>query len=345
MVKHQLIEPSPLHQLQMNHTSHLYEVYSKYLEDNSRELAAHLTKKYCLNHKPRSIEDQIAFLEFLYMNHFFSELELLIHSREFHNDVSLLYRLLLRRRHQAVSELQLKKIKSLKFSHPTLRCLHMFIIVQFYYDSKQYTGLDKYLEACDQALNEINEPLVYYYLNLRFNELLFHHYWKTNNSLLANRYAYKIINSELSSRNICHMYHQLALCNLFKGYQYSIHNAMIALELANKNLYNHTAKMIKHYTIPFISAFHRQTKNIYTPDPAESAHIAIAENNFKEAERILSRLTEFTPMEECYLGVATKSKEMLIRSNQRFIHELGDQFYAQIPLFYMDRFLTISKEG
>ncbi|ARI78877.1 AimR family lysis-lysogeny pheromone receptor [Halobacillus mangrovi] len=340
MVNHQMIEPSPLHRLQMNHTSQLYEVYSSYLEDHSRELAMHLTKKYCLNEKPKSIEDQIAFLEFLYMNDFFSELELLVHSREFDSNVSMLYRLLMKRKHKAVTELQFKKIKALKFSHPTLRCLHMFIIVHFYYDSKQYTGLDKYLEVCDQALSTINEPLLYYYLKLRFNELLFQHYWKTNNPLLANRYAYKIINSELSSRKICNMYHELALCNLYKGYQYSIHNATIALELANKNLLTHTAKMIKHHTIPFISAFHCQTENISTPDPIETAHLAIAENNFKTAENILSQLDGLTPLQECYLGAATNSKGRLVRAHHRFIHELGDQFYAQIPIIYIERYLN-----
>ncbi|MGP4076095.1 AimR family lysis-lysogeny pheromone receptor [Halobacillus sp. K22] len=337
MVSYQVIEPSPLHQLQLNYTSSLYEIYIPLLKTLSKQEAILHASQYCLTHPPEKLEDQIAYLEFLYMNDFFKEVDILIHTNNLDSRLIYLYRLLLERLNSKPSKVQSQSLQQEEFLHPSLQCLHLFTIIYHYYDLKEYTGLDKYLEQIDEAMNAVNEPLTLYYMKIRYNELLFQHYWKTNNPLLAKKYAYKITNTELSPKKICRVYHNLALCNVFTDYQTSMEQAVKACEVAEKYSLERFAEIIKIHTIPFIAAYHLQTEKVTTPDPVETAHLAIADRDFTKAIRILENLERWTPFQECYMGAASKNAHLLENAHHRFIHELGDQFFAILPKHYLKR--------
>ena len=181
---------------------------------------------------------------------------------------------------------------------------------------------------------------MYYYLNQRYQELLFHHLWKTDNSILANRHAYKMVNTELSPRKKTQMYHNLALCNLYNGFDSAIEPLTKSLEIAEEYDLHTFIRMVKNQTLPFISAFHQKTKGVATSDPVEHAHLALARGDNDTATRILKSISDLSPFQESYLGLATQDTRMLKRSYQRFIHEQGDHFFARVPLEYLKRMKT-----
>ncbi|MFZ0368545.1 MAG: AimR family lysis-lysogeny pheromone receptor [Halobacillus sp.] len=337
MVSYQVIEPSPLHQLQLKYTSSLYEIYIPLLKKQSKQEATFQASWYCLTHPPKYLEDQIAYLEFLYMNDFLKEMDILLQNNNLDSQLIYLYKLLLNRLNSKPSKAQLQSLQKEKFLHPSLHCLHLFTIIYYYYDLKEYTGLDKYLEQIDEGISAVNEPLTLYYMRIRYHELLFQHYWKTNNPLLAKKYAYKITNTELSPKKICRIYHNLALCNLYTDYPTSMEQAVKAFEAAEKYSLKRWAAIIKNHTIPFIAAYHLQTEEMTTPDPVETAHLAIADKEFTKAITILENLETWTPFQECYMGAASKNIRLLENAHHRFIQELGDQFFALLPKHYLER--------
>ncbi|WP_226585377.1 AimR family lysis-lysogeny pheromone receptor [Halobacillus litoralis] len=340
MIEHQLIEPSPLTQLQMSRSSSIYDLYLHNLKKYPREDAVLRTRDFILSRFPMDIDEQIVCLEFFYMNDFFEDLAVILHSPYIKNEVKYLYELMHQRVKTPVTKEQLYELSRVQFSHPSLHCLQLFLLVYSYYDLKIYTALDKYLEDCDQALRAVNEPLMYYYLNQRYQELLFHHYWKTDNSILASRYAYKMINAELSPRRKSRMYHILSLCQLFNGYESAMDPLNKALEIAEAQQLQSFVTSINHHTLPFIAAFHQRTEDVFTPDPIENAHLALANGDYKTTRKTLQSLTTLTPFQESYLGLATYDSRMLENSYKRFIHERGDHFFARIPLEYMKRMKT-----
>ncbi|WP_079525399.1 AimR family lysis-lysogeny pheromone receptor [Halobacillus hunanensis] len=344
MVSHKVIEPSRLSQAHMNEVSTIYQVYHDQLRHTSSKEAAEATKNYCLSSAHVKTEDKLASYEFLYMNDFFQELDEALSTTQDNSEVPLLYQILLTRYSKPLTNEDLEWLQTLSFSHPSLRCLHLFTLVYAYYDSKQYTGLDKYVDECYDALLHVNEPLFYYYMKLRFDELLFQHYWKTNNILLAKKYIYKVLNTDLSPRKQSGMNHNLALCHLYEDYDLSIGYAYAGLSIARENQLNKVITSIQNYTIPFISAFHKRTLNITTPDPVETAHLAIANNDRNTAESILSKLSVLTPFQESYLGLAREDRIMLKRAHNRFIQEYGDHFFAQLPLYYLERIHHTNQE-
>ncbi|WP_101842919.1 AimR family lysis-lysogeny pheromone receptor [Halobacillus sp. Marseille-P3879] len=338
-----LIEPSPIMEIQMKEISSVYQKYHKLLKLYTKVQATQLTQEYCLSSSPLSIEEQLARLEFLYMNDYHKELKALVHSPHYSYEAVSLYHVLIARKVRLLTFEELRWLEALTYRHPSIQCLHYFIIVYAYYDLKQYEGFEKYIELCQQALYKVNEPLFHYYMKLRFDEVSFHHYWKTNRTILARKYAYKFINKVISPIQLCKMYHHLALSHLYDDFEASYDYAKKALSIAENNNLAAAMTSIRNHTIPFICAFHRRTDNITSPDPTESAHIAIAENNYSAAMEILCTLDHLTPFQETYLGAARLDKDMLLRAHYRFKWELNDFFFARLPLEYLNR-ITINME-
>ncbi|RWZ52293.1 hypothetical protein EQV77_15300 [Halobacillus fulvus] len=339
MIRH-VLEPKPIHSLQMVYTSDLYEHYSGLLKSHSKMTASDLSRQYCLTIRPDGIENQLAYAEFLYMNGYIRELNIVMRKFDFDEDIVFLYEVMLTRIHLGDYEFPEEWLDHRSFTHPSLKCLHKFIYLYYYYGRKKFSKLDQCIEICDELLRSVNEPLVHYYFQLRYNELLFHHYWKTNNPLLARRYAYKIINTELSPRKSTTMHHSLALTHVFESYELAMDQACNALHIALE--YDLPEKdEIRHRTIPFIAALHQKVeKDMDTPDLVESAHLDLARGDHDLAASKLKTLTSLTPFQQCYLGAALGDRNELIHSRERFITEYGDQFFAQLPDFYLNRLST-----
>ncbi|GGF30314.1 hypothetical protein GCM10010954_31820 [Halobacillus andaensis] len=337
MNSHTLIEPVHLLQFQMSQPSKVYERYHFFLKSHSNERAAELTKDYCIETSFQTIDDQLACFEFLYMNDYINDLETILHTKDNHAEPSFLYEKLIKRREKAFSLHELKEFESLIFRHPSLKCLHLFIMIYMYYDLKMYTALDKYIDLCCVHLLAVREPLFYYYMNLRFDELSFHHYWKTNNLILARKYAYKYISKVIAPRKLSSMHHNLSLTYVFEDYDSSMYHADQALKIAETHDFSSMTKILKNNTIPFIAAFHQRTENMTTSDLVETAHIALAENEWDKARAILTSLPTLTPFQESYLGLATQNSKILRHAHQRFLQENGDLFFAMLPQLYLKR--------
>ncbi|MGI8315777.1 AimR family lysis-lysogeny pheromone receptor [Halobacillus mangrovi] len=337
MKNHSVLEPQSVHKLQFTYSSDLYTLFKKLLETYPHEVATDKVRDYCMSEWTLKLEGEIARMEFLYTNDYLEDIKTLIYSGQLHPDVSFLYNFLIKRAEYEVTKQDVERLESMAFDHPTLRCLSLFTLIYYNYDVRKYGVLDKYIEACDRGLQSINEPLTYYYFKLRYNELLFNHYWKTDNTLLARRYAYKIVNTELSPKKSVMIHHNLALTYVYEDYEASMEQALFALHLAEENNIKSQVKSLSQRTIPFIASFHERAGHMRTPDKVETAHLAIARKEFLKAREILESLESLTPFQECYLGLATKDRDLIKHSKQRFIHEYGDLFFARLPDYYLER--------
>ncbi|MCA0972601.1 AimR family lysis-lysogeny pheromone receptor [Halobacillus litoralis] len=336
MKDYQVLKPKAIQTLQMDYDSIVYDVYLDKLRNFSKEEAVEQTRAFCLIMRSHNIEDQIACLEFLYMNDFIEDVVQVLNSGVLNDDVKLLYRMTMERLGSSYEQ-SLHWLKSLHFSHPSLHCLHQAIMAYRYFDMNMYQGLDGYIESYDQALQQVNEPLALYFFERRYHELLFHYYWKSNHILLARRYAYKLINKELSPRKKTTILHYLTLTYAFESYEVAMGHAYEALHYAEEHNQVKQIPSLKHRTIPFIAALHRQTADVTTPDFVETAHLAIADGRYEEGAAMLQSFEDLTPFQECYLGFALRDEKMIYNSERRFIDERGDRFFAQLSHEYRRR--------
>ncbi|RWZ52361.1 hypothetical protein EQV77_15660 [Halobacillus fulvus] len=342
MKSYMVIEPQRFNRIHMNHLSPIYKFYHHQLKDaSSDQEAADLTKDFCFSYTHTKLEDQLAVLEFLYMNDYFEELTTALQWSHLHPDIVTLYRIVLERKTVPLTEKDLRELEQIRFEHPSLQCIHLFLLVYAHFDMKKYAGMDKYTDEIHAALFKINEPLFHYYMKLRFDELTFHHYWKTNSLILAKKFAYKYIQTGLAPRKRATMHHNLALCHAFEDYSSAIHYATKALQISEDHDLTASAREIKHHTIPFLSAYHQRPERIYTHDPVEQAHLAISRGDVDTGIEILTSLERLSSFQESYLGLATKDVAMLRNAKERFIKENGDYFFAQLPENYIKRIVKI----
>jgi hypothetical protein len=339
MSSHHIIEPNQINRLHLNHFSPIYEFYHQKLKVNSVIAARESTKQYIVSSVFSAFEDQLTAAEFLYMNDYFDELNQFIETTPYHQDIKKLYRIVLDRKKTSLTHKDLDEIKDLSFTHPSLKCMHLFLLVYAHYDIRKYAKMDNYSEDILEVMYTINEPLFHYYMRLRFDEVTFHHYWKTNHMILAKKFAYKYINSGLAPRKQLAMNHHLSLCHVFEDYETSMHYVNVALKLAEEHQFSKSIKTINNQTIPFISSFHGKTENVKTSDPVETAHQAILKGDNTKAIRILSSIQSPTPYQDSYLGLAKKDLQLLRKAKDRFINDYRDLFFAQLPEYYMKRII------
>ncbi|MGI8316393.1 AimR family lysis-lysogeny pheromone receptor [Halobacillus mangrovi] len=340
MGSHHIIEPNDIHRLHLNLVSPIYDFYHHRLKSDNSVKSREETKRYILSAHFTAFEDQIAAAEFLYMNDYFESLVDLLDSNSYHQEITDLYHIILKRKKTPLKEHDLGELKTLSFDHPSLHCLHLFLLAYAHYDIKNYAGMDNYTEDIQEAMLSLREPLFHYYMKLRFDEMTFHHYWKNNQVILAKKFAYKYINAGLAPRKQLTMHHNLALCHVFDDYDSSMYYAKATLDIAKKHNFEESIRMINNQTIPFIASFHRRTENITTDDPVEKAHLAIANGNTEEAIRSLNSLKVLTPFQESYLGLAKRDLGPLKHAKDRFINDHRDLFFAQLPEFYMKRLMN-----
>lgn len=342
MKSYMVIEPTRFNRIHMNYLSPAYKFYHHQLKDaGSDTVAAERTREFCLTHKDTKLEDQLAMMEFLYMNDYFTDLENALEFEHLHPEVSMLYRIVLDRKTNRLTEEDLKEMEAMEFEHPSLKCIHLFLLVYAYYDMKKFAGMDKYTEDIQEALFTINEPLFHYFMKLRFDELTFHHYFKTNSLVLARKFAYKYISSGLAPKKQATMHSHLALTYAFEDYDISLDYLKKTQKIAEDHDLSMIAQSVTQNSIPFISAFHHRTENVETKDPVEIAHLSIARGNPDRAIEILEPRASLSPFQQSYLGLAKKDLALLREAKGRFMHEYGDLFFAQLPEYYMKRILTI----
>lgn len=334
---HHTIEPDRLNQLHLNYASPIYRVYHKHLCHQTKVEAAESTRKFIQSSTFSLFEDQLAAIEFLYMNDYLTDVEVQLSQGGYDQDITKLYRIIVDRKKIPLTSKETRDIESFEFTHPSLQVLHLFLLVYAHNDMKKYGSMDKYMDVILESLLKINEPLFHYYMKLRFDELTFQHYWKTNNILLAKKFAYKFINAGLSPKKQAAMNHHLALCHVFEDYHTAMSYVDKSLEITKQYELNRYKQILLNNTAPFIAAFHEKAENIHTTDLVEKAHVAIANNDRSTGIRILSSLGSLTPFQESYLGLAKRDLTMLENAKRRFIHDNGDLFFAQLPEHYMKR--------
>ncbi|MBM7551994.1 AimR family lysis-lysogeny pheromone receptor [Thalassobacillus pellis] len=334
MPDYQIIEPSRLDRIQMEDPSSIYTIYHQLLRELPRKIAADRTRDYCMQHLRAKKEVPIA-LEFLYMNGYRADMRMLLEEASMKNSYKQLYGLLCDRMfNKRLSIKQLHKIERLRYQDPHLQGLRLFLLVYGYHDCCQFAIMNKYVEEIQDLLYWIRRPLVKYYFQLRLDEVLFQYYWKADMPVVAKKYAYRILHSALSYDRQCGVYRDLALCDVFNGYDAAMSHVMAGLELAEEHQLSRLYHVIKENVFPFIAAYHCKTENVTTRNVTESGHLAVAAGNYLEAERIFSTFETLTPFQECYLGVARNDSFALNRAHFRFRKEYCDQFFAKLPMHY-----------
>ncbi|MDL4838870.1 AimR family lysis-lysogeny pheromone receptor [Aquibacillus rhizosphaerae] len=304
--------------------------------DNNEKTVIQLARQFLIESKCES--DWRVGMEFLYMNGFYNDLNVLI-ERNKHSDNPInrkgaqIYELMIARLdHHLPSHVVIEQVNNITTDIPELKCLIRFLTISINFSAHKYDCLGYYLDEINSLMLHIENPLLASLYKARLNMLLFIYYWKRNELILARKHAYRALNQTYNLERKSQLHINLGLSYIYDDYTSCVYHLNEALKFAEMFNNKRLIRAIKDRNYPFVCAHFGVVENLKTNDPSEQAHIEIAKGNFQGAKAILRGIDEITPFRKYYLGLATGERDLFISSYNDFIEKRSDHFFARLPL-------------
>ncbi|AVR00557.1 hypothetical protein OBCHQ24_16600 [Oceanobacillus iheyensis] len=307
-------------------------LYHEHPEDTVIEL----TRKWCLQSNSDDILKKG--MEFLYMNGFYKDLQVLIEKNSqcptsSNRMWAAVYQNILDRRLKKYTPHEsLQRIKHIETKDPELKCLVEFFKVTTYYELNQFSRLGNFLAIQPELFAVVEDKLLLSYFKTRLNQILLTYHLTRNELIMARKYAFRVLNQTENPRTMASMHIKLGLSYTFDTYFQGMYHLSEAVKIAKQHKLDKVVKLVKERNIPFLSAHFNQVENISSPDPSEQAHIEIAKGNNQRAIELLDDLPLDSPFQLYYLGKAKQDKNLLLQSYNFFIEKRSDYFFSRLPL-------------
>lgn len=330
---------------ELDQKSTLKEVHDELSARYSSKMVIFLMKDFLL--QTSSDENQRYGLEYLYINGLYQDVEKLISINESSSNPlnkhwAYVYKVMLYRLKEKPSAYEfLKQVQNIRTLEEPLLCLKAFMVLYGYYDLYQFDKFKGKIDQINRLLERYELPFLKQYFQIRLDEVLYWHHWKRNNVIKAREHGFQLINEIQNPYKICMLHNALAHTYVFESYEQSMFLVQQSLNIAEEHQYKDHLRSLTQNTIPFISAVNEQVDEIESNVVSEQAHLAAARGDNETAIRILEKLDNLSPFQQCYLGKAKKDLHLLQRSYDRFIHEQHDYFFAQLPVLEMNRIFAI----
>src|SRR5699024_5072174 len=280
-------------------------------------------------------------MEYFYLNGYYEELQLLIaKNKESENESN--------RKWAAVYELSLeryintKTLQPLSYQHilkqadriktdePALICVIEFLKLGVYNQLSEFGPLGNFLDKQPRLFDQVEDTFLRKSFQIRLYQTLFMYHWIRNESIVARKYAFQVLNLSSNVNVVSNIHINLALTYTFDTYNQGMYHLNEALAIAEKNNLRDNIYSIKNHNIPFLSAHFKQVegKEFTTTDNSERAHIEIAKGNLEKAKNILRGEKIDSPFKQYYLGLAKQDRDILLKSYTYFIEKRSDYFFS-----------------
>lgn len=313
------------------------EQYLFWLEDNvEKEKHPEKLKDFFL--KTNDSYSQCIGLEYLLMHGYDQELLVLIDKNEKskhqeNREWAYLYQLIIAKQKRLIKhDCILEKAEKLKSNDCNFQSIQLFLIVSVYIDLFENEILANRLDELQEKVNQVNHRIFSPLVNHRLRLILFNHYWKKNEIILARKYGFEALPNTINSYHLANLHINLSLSYIFDDFESTKYHLNEAYKIAKAQKFSRLINMIEHRNKPFIYAHFNKPNNITTPIKSEQAHLSIARGNLLEAQQILSEVTENTPFTKYYLGRAHQDHKLLLQSYNEFLEYRSDYFFARLPL-------------
>lgn len=277
-------------------------------------------------------------LEYLLMYGYYAELDKLIEKNKHHankqnQEWAYLYELIIAKQKRALKHGELlAQAQDFKTDDLSLQCIQQFFIISLYFDMFEYEMLANKLDTLSENMKKINHRVLIPLLKQRLKLVLFNHYWKRNEMILARKHGFEALDGTNNSYHLANLHINLSLSYTLDDFESAHYHLNEALTIAKDKNITRLIELIRNQNIPFIYAHFNQPNDIITPIKSEQAHLAIARGELLTAQQLLSEVTEDTPFTKYYLGRAYQDRRLLLQSYNEFLEYRSDHFFARLPL-------------
>ncbi|MBE7106157.1 hypothetical protein FT637_25050 [Bacillus cereus] len=219
------------------------------------------------------------------------------------------------------------------------------------YDLEKFNTFFEYAAVLEQKVDNISDDFIRTIYGVRMKESLACAYLMRDNIEESRRLCQDIL--DLKDQEGCYsLLKTSALVYLAESYTFECYKTASnyikkALELV-KTSYFERAKQREKYilnTYAFIKMMNQcDLDDIRAFHPAEESFLEFLKGNKEKARNILYQLERdqgfLTPMQYCYLGLATNNKRLVEKSIELF-ESAGNRFYSKFPKKVLEEFNKI----
>ncbi|WP_249869305.1 AimR family lysis-lysogeny pheromone receptor [Oceanobacillus saliphilus] len=309
-------------------------------QEHGSELSKNMIIRFCLESPSKDIQKKG--MEYLFINGYFKELEMLIQKNlESDNPSNRLwgsiYRIMfdqtIRKDNPNVT---LQKIKQFtdrySTSEPELLFLLDLIEEKSYHLLCQFDRIGKLMVTYQQYFSNIEERFILNSFKIRVYKINIYYHIVRNELIMARKYAYRTLNMVDSSLTHAIVHTYLGVSYTFDTYEKGMPHLQKALEISKELGMKYLIDILENYNIPFMAAHFNRVDNITSNYIGAQAHIEIAKGNNEKAIQLLNEIPDKNPFQLYYLGKAKKDKSILIQSYNHFIEKRSDFFFSKLPM-------------
>ncbi|PFE71503.1 hypothetical protein CN316_09980 [Bacillus cereus] len=242
-----------------------------------------------------------------------------------------------------------KKSKVIKTNE--MNALYDILTSYTMYDLQKYNAFLEYATVLKPKVDEITDDFIRTIYGVRMKESLACAYLMRDNIEESRRLCQDILDLEDQEGGFS-LLKTSALVYLAESYTFECYDTASnyikkALEMVKSSYFERAKQREKHIlnTYAFIKMVNLcDLDDIRAFHPAEESFLEILKGNKEKARYILYQLEKdqgfLTPMQYCYLGLATNNKRLVEKSIELF-ESAGNRFYSKFPKKILEEFNKI----
>jgi hypothetical protein len=199
--------------------------------------------------------------------------------------------------------------------------------------TQEYKAMFRLAKITEKQISKIKNPFLRESYMARVAEIFAKGYLYLHSDVKKARfYATTVTNSRyLSDSYKSHMFHLLGTSYMFEDHGESVKAFSKYRDILKGGGRYDLAQETEEKDIFFANVLWEQNVTVEeTSDPLEQMHFFARRGDIETVERLYNLVPQEDPFALCYLGMARKDPELLLRSIAKFV-ERGDRFFTELP--------------
>ncbi|SNZ04552.1 hypothetical protein SAMN05421503_0686 [Terribacillus aidingensis] len=300
---------------------------------------ADLAARFCL--QSASADVQLAGIDFLGMNFYEKELQLLIdknkqssHARN--KSYAQLYELIIQYQiYKLPGDEYERQTSRVCADYPEAKALILIgKIYQHFYWSDYYI-LGHYLDDLQETILHIKDYMLQHMMKVRLEKLLFQYHWKRNELIIARKHSSNVLDHTYLPGQRAMQHYKMGLTFLFDDKIASFSHLAEGSKLAKQYDITFLAPLLERQVLPIVAAHFDLPHRFVTDDPYALAYIEFQLGQTGNARKRYPvwKPEKQTAFYKYFYGLIYQKKDFLVDSYHQFIRQHKDFYFSRLPMY------------
>jgi len=302
-----------------------------------------LAASFCI--QSGSAEVMLAAMDFLGMNYYEEELQLMIernkhclHQRN--RSYARLYELIIQyQAYKLPGDEFEKQISRHQADFPEARALILIGRIYQHFHCHDYHAIGYYLDELQETILHIKDYFLRMMMTVRMDKLLFQYHWKRNELILARKHSRNILHHTYLPGQRAVQHYKMGLTFLFDDKIASFSHLAEGSKLAKQYHISCLAQLLDRQVLPIVAAHFGIPHAYLTDDPHALAYIEFQLGQIDNARK---RYPKWKPEKQTafykyFYGLIHQNKDYLVASYHLFIRRHKDFYFSRLPMYAIQK--------